>query len=420
MSLIDYTAILENITPSTDESLEISQATQTVISSLLSSAKKNDVDVDIVSGGSTAKGTFLKGNHDIDIFVRFKLTNTNISNSLELFLDDFSKQEDVTVERIHGSRDYFNFIYNNFHFEIIPVKYITSSQEAENVTDMSPLHSLWVQKHLTASLRKDILLAKQFCKSQGVYGAESYINGISGHVLDILLIYYGSFDAFIDAVSRWEEPVIIDPENKHTDVFISMNEAKLKSPLVVVDPIDPMRNASAALSVEKFNQLIFCANEFLAQASQDFFVIKPFSLSDISSSKKSNELFVAVQITPLEGNRDIVGTKILKLFEYVQRELQDYGFILYRCGWNFDYPSHLYFFLDEKPLEKTYIRKGPPIHSSEGVNKFKEKHGSAVFEKDDFLYVTLQREFVDVYHFLSWILAQEFCMSRATSIHLLS
>ncbi len=419
MTLIDYTKILDKITPSSEELKIIKQATDKIVSIIYSSAKKNNIEVDIVPGGSTAKGTFLKGNHDVDIFVRFKTEKNNISNELEIFLKDLAKEEKITVERIHGSRDYFNFVYKDLHFELVPVKLITLSTEADNVTDMSPLHVFWVEKYLNDELRKDILLAKQFCKAQGVYGAESYINGISGHVLDILLIHYGSFESFLENVSRWEEPVVIDHEKKHEDVFKSMNKAKLESPLIVVDPIDQMRNASAAICEEKFDKLVFAANEFLAQASEDFFTIKPFVIDEVKESKEKNELFLALEIKPLEGHKDVVGTKILKIFEYIQREMTEYGFTINRSSWNFNDLSHIYFFIDSKSLEKEYVRKGPPAKVTEGAKQFKEKHGDSVFEKDAYLHVTLKREFIEASDFLSWIIKEEFCNSRAMSIKLL-
>lgn len=419
MSYMNYDEVLDRISPSSDETKKIDFAIQEIKSFIENSASNSSIDVDVVPGGSTAKGTFLKGDHDIDIFVRFKSDKKNLSDDLEELLSNLKSEKNIIVKRVHGSRDYFQFDYSNFNFEIVPVKYIDDFNGADNVTDMSSLHVFWAEEHLNDKLRKDILLAKQFCKSQGVYGAESYINGISGHVLDILIIYYGSFESFLENVSRWNELVVIDSENKHEDVFKSMNEAKLKSPLIVVDPIDSMRNASASICKDKFDKLIFSANEFIANPSEDFFIIKNFSFDELKNSKSDGEALLILELEVLEGNKDVVGTKILKIKEYLERELTDYGFTINDSVWNFDNISHIAFFIDETPLSRSFVRKGPAINSKPGSDKFIEKHKDNVFEKNGFLYVNLKREFILSNKFLSYLIKEEYCNSRAKSINLL-
>jgi len=77
-------------------------------------------------------------------------------------------------------------------FEFIPVVTIHKASDAQNITDISPLHVAWVNKHI-GKLRNDIRLAKLFCKAQGLYGAESHIRGFSGYLLELLVIAYGGF-----------------------------------------------------------------------------------------------------------------------------------------------------------------------------------------------------------------------------------
>src|SRR3989344_6055493 len=69
-----------------------------------------------VIGGSVAKGTWLKNNYDVDVFVKFR-NNNNLSNRLEKIL----KARFDNIERIHGSRDYFQVHFMGLNFEVIPI-----------------------------------------------------------------------------------------------------------------------------------------------------------------------------------------------------------------------------------------------------------------------------------------------------------
>ena len=180
--------------PSKKEAAEVRAIVDEFISKVRQRKKKLGMKVEIMLGGSVAKGTFLKEKFDSDVFFRFSRSyqDEDLSDMLEMILQPFKKNELV---RIHGSRDYFQLVYKDVDFELVPVYKISDPKQAVNVTDASPLHVNWVKSQLVEKpeLRDDIILAKMFCKAQGIYGAESYIKGFSGHVLDVLVIHFGVF-----------------------------------------------------------------------------------------------------------------------------------------------------------------------------------------------------------------------------------
>lgn len=415
---MNYDEILKKISPDSEEITALNNSLETVKSLIEDFAKKHNFSVEVVAGGSTAKGTFLKGSFDVDIFVRFK-SKGDLSNMLEKVIMDLSEKLNVAVEKVHGSRDYFQFEYKGFFFEIVPVKFINSLDEMENVTDMSPLHVFWVKKKLNEKLAGDIRLAKQFCKSCDVYGAESFINGISGHVLDILIIEYGSFDNFIKEVSNWSGITIVDPEKKHSNVLKELNQAKLVSPLIVVDPIDLNRNASAALSKKKYNKLIATCRKFLKQPDVSFFEIKPFDLKSLQSKQLDNELLFVVSCVPVEGKKDVVATKILKVFEFIERHLRLYNFSIRFCDWHYSpNQSELFFFVKNEILEKQFEREGPPIKNKSDALRFKKIHGDKVYERDGRLFVKVNREFINPINCISHLIKQKYVLSRTDSTKL--
>jgi len=165
--------VLKDIKPSLQEERE----TKKKISRILMAIKKKLPRCTVVLGGSGQKGTWLRDSHDFDVFVEFprSFKGKNISDLLG------SKIKSVfRVQELHGSRNYFQTKQEGFTVEIIPILRISKADQAANITDISPLHAKWVNKH--KKLRDDIRLTKQFFKASRVYGAESYINGFSGYV----------------------------------------------------------------------------------------------------------------------------------------------------------------------------------------------------------------------------------------------
>jgi len=270
--------------------------------------EKNKVKATCVSGGSIAKGTFIKDDFDADLFVRFDYKtykDLDLSNILEKVISK------LKPDRVHGSRDYFqiNDKKTDILFEIVPVLAIKDYKQAANVTDMSPLHVGYVKKKLKKGQADEIRVAKMFCKSAKVYGAESYIKGFSGHILDLLIIYYKNFEQLLMQASIWGDKVVIDIEKHLKDPIAELEESKTYSPLVIVDPMQPDRNAAAALSKEKFEDFKKNAKKFLQKPSEEFFKVKKLTKKDLKM-KEDEELFY-LEVKPLKGKRDVIGSKIM-------------------------------------------------------------------------------------------------------------
>src|SRR3989338_11526203 len=301
------TEILRKIKPSKIEGTIL----KIKINRFLGRLNKNLEGAEAILGGSVAKDTHLRGTSDVDIFVLYE-NNKDISNRLEKSLKIFKD-----VERLKGSRDYFQVMVYGLNFEIVPVLKIKNAKEAENITDVSPLHAEWVEKNTKKNLADEIRIAKTFCRAQGVYGAESYIRGFSGYVLEILTIYYGGFEKFLSFASRWKGQVILDPEKQLQSPLKELNPAKITSPLIVVDPADKTRNASAVLSEQVFSLFIEVCKQYIKKPSLIYFT---------HQEKKIPSSAVILSVVPLEGKEDIVGAKILKVYEFLLMKLQEEGF----------------------------------------------------------------------------------------------
>ncbi|MBD3304201.1 hypothetical protein GF343_03580 [Candidatus Woesearchaeota archaeon] len=353
--------VLEEIKPEKEKVKEVEE----FLKKLNSEIKKHKIKAKAVAGGSYAKKTWLKGDYDVDIFVKFgmKYRDKDLSRMLAKVLKKFKP------ETIHGSRDYF-WVKNLIKFEIVPVLDIKKAEQAQNVTDFSPRHVKWVNTK-GKKYKDDIRLAKRFMKVNGVYGAESYIHGFSGHVVDILVIYYKGFMPMLRAAAKWKPKVIIDPTGKiGRKAPLVLNKSKIQGPLIVIDPVQPDRNAAAAVNKKNFDYFIQCAKKFLKKPAKEFFEYKKF---DKDYFKKKGKLLM-VEVDVPEGKEDPTGAKLMKAYHFIRKKLKDFEPI--EGGWSWDKQKKATFgyVLKKDRLPATYERQGPPAEMKEAVKEFKKAH----------------------------------------------
>ena len=355
--------VLEEIKPEKEDVKEVEE----FLKKLNSELKKHKIKANATAGGSYAKDTWLKGDYDVDVFVKFdlKYKNEDLSKMLAKALKRFKP------ELVHGSRDYF-WVKNKIRFEIVPVLNIKKAEQAQNVTDFSPWHVKWVNTK-GKKYKDDIRLAKKFCKAQGVYGAESYIHGFSGHVVDILVIYHKGFVPLLKAAVKWKPKQIIDYSGKiGKKAMMILNKSKTTGPLIVIDPVQPDRNAAAAVNQKMFDKFVEAAKKFLKKPSKDFFQAKEI---DWEYYKKKGKV-VLIEVNVPKGKEDPVGAKLLKAYLFIKKKLKDFEPIP-EGGWSWNKEKKKAIFgyiLKKKKLPETYEREGPPIEMREQVKRFKKKH----------------------------------------------
>jgi len=381
--------VLNEIKPSKEYEKDILDKANSIIHKI----NKGIKDAKTVLGGSGAKGTWLK-TFDADIFVKFNYNKFNDkSDKLSDILEKFLKKH-FKIIRLHGSRDYFQVREGKFTFEIVPILQIKKAEQARNITDVSPLHSNFVLKH--KKLIDEIRLTKQFFKATKVYGAESYIRGFSGYVCEILTIYYGSFLKLIKSVPKWKEKKVIDIKNyyKGKNIFNEINKSKLTSPLIIIDPVQKDRNASAALDHEKFEILKHRAKEFLKNSSREFFEVKILTEQDIR--KKFQKGLIMLKAKPLNKKEDVAGAKMLKAFHFIEKNLIFNGFNIIESDmlWHAKTSSLFYYALKNDELPKTTELQGPPLKIKRHVLLFKKSH-KKTFIKNKRIFALEKRKFTN-------------------------
>lgn len=381
-------AVLKDIRVGVEDKKFIKHLSEKVIDSIEQRIKKKGIKAEAFIGGSLAKDTLVKNKiFDVDIFLRFnpKYSEEEIKKLFRKIFFLFKiKGERIKLKKLHGSRDYNRIVFKNHpsvEIEIIPVLAVKKPEEARNVTDLSYFHVNYIKSKLSRhkKLADDIVLAKAFCHANKCYGAESYIKGFSGYALELLVIHYKGFKNFLAELSKENnsEKIIIDLDKKykdHSDILAKMNKSRLESPVILIDPTYRERNAVSALSHETFEQFKRSAHRFLEKPSSEFFIEKKMDITSLRKRAHENDgIFLKLELTTNKQAGDIAGTKLLKVYNLVNRNIVHYFDFI---GRGFEYhesinKAYIYYALKRK---KERIVRGPSLEFKQAVENFKKVH----------------------------------------------
>jgi tRNA nucleotidyltransferase (CCA-adding enzyme) len=247
-------AARERVDPDPEERAALSRAGGHVLERTREAVAGLDVTADVVQVGSTARGTWVSGDHDLDVFVRFPT---------ELPREDLERLG-LQVGRAvlpDGREEYAEHPYvtgtvEGFDVDLVPCYDVDDATEIRSAVDRTPFHNRYLEERLDDDLAAEIRLAKGLLKGVGVYGSDLRTRGFSGYLTELLVVEYGGFREFLAAVSEWHPPVRLDPEDHATREF--------DDALVVVDPTDSGRNVAAVVSETNVARTIHHARELLA------------------------------------------------------------------------------------------------------------------------------------------------------------
>ena len=386
------TEVLQRTEPGKEEITHIRQKLKEFLDAFGKNLNKKKVSADVFVGGSFAKNTMIKKEHyDVDVFVRFdkKYKEKNISVITKQALSGIKN-----VQEIHGSRDYFRVKVNGAIFiEVVPVLKVSGPKDAENITDLSYFHVKYINSKIkNKKLLDEIRLAKAFCHANNVYGAESYINGFSGYGLELLIYYYKTFFNFVKNVVKVDskDKLVIDIEKFYkskSQALLDINNAKLSSPIILIDPTYKQRNVLAALSEETFNNFKKIGTSFLKSPTAKAFEVKKLNFDDIKNKAKKNKYeLIVLKATTEKQEGDIAGSKLVKFYRHLKDETAK-SFDIKDTGFEYSgKKTALYYFSVKKKLE--IIKQGPKLKDNDNIRRFKKMHpdtfnkGGRIYARD--------------------------------------
>ncbi len=386
-------SVLAVVKPTKDEIVHENANIKVLLKQLKRSVPKN---AEVVLTGSIAKNTFLRMHRDIDVFILFPLTirKEKFEQLIKkIVLRAFSSAK---YELKYTEHPYLRLYLKDRRIDVVPAYKIKSIEQRKSAVDRSILHTEFILKKLKKKQIDDVLLLKKFFQSNEVYGAEIEIEGFSGYLCELLIIYYKNFMNALRQISKWEKPIFIDIQKHYTKKSEIENVIKrFNAQLVVVDPIDKDRNVAAAVSKETLNKSILIANRFLQKPSLAFFFAtkKTFDEKIISMKKRNGVIYILKARKPNVVN-DILWGQIKKLSRSITNYLKEKEFVVRDIILHSDDKIlYLAFLLKEECLPETRIMKGPKTNMPINIKYFKSAHKSAkIFRKGKHLFALVKRD----------------------------
>lgn len=269
-------------------------------------------DVEIGLMGSVAKGTALKENRDLDMFLLFsdKYKPEEIKTKGILWAKKAMKGFETELN--YAQHPYLKVWMPTVKVDIVPSFKIKNNEKLKTAVDRSQLHTVWVNKKITQEMQDDVRLLKQFLITLGVYGAQSRVEGFSGYLCELLIIKYRSFENLVESASKWSRPVI-DIEGK-----IGEAQAKKmfeKASMIVIDPVDEHRNVSAVVSQTSLSRFIIACRQFCENPTNEFFFAKKryYSKKEVLDAiKRRGTHIIIIEFEPPKLVEDILWPQLKK------------------------------------------------------------------------------------------------------------
>ena len=368
--------IRNELRPKAEDERRLENARKTVVGRLRR-ALPDQVEIGLM--GSVAKGTALRNNNEIDVFLLFPRSYSVQKMAKEGMAYAKKAMYGLPTEVSYAQHPYLKARIDGVKVDIVPAFKMERGQELGSAVDRSQLHTPWANARLDAKMRDDVRLLKQFTKSLGVYGAQSRVEGFSGYLCELLVIHYGSFAKVLEAASAWRGPVL-DP-GKHHDVE-KAREMFPEAAMVVIDPVDPARNVAAVVSHTSVSRFVLGAREFLKKPSRQAF----FREKEVHSASRLRAMIkargtttVALFMPSPELVEDILWPQLRKTAQVLRARLEKNEFRVFgHYFWADSRRAVILFELMEGQLPAVVRRIGPPVRAGKDVEAFLHAHRSAV------------------------------------------
>ncbi len=315
-------------------------------------AGKSDI-VQVVFGGSFAKGTWLRGDADIDIFFKVRP-----SVPVEKF-EELGRSVGQDALKAHRSRlrysdhPYVEAFVKNVRINVVPC-YDVEQGRWQSAADRSPFHTEFISRNFDNEKRKQARLLKKFFKAAGIYGAEISTGGFSGYVSEVLVHKYGSFERVLRAAADWQERQVVAAGDYDPDVVKGFN-----SSIVIIDPVDSRRNLGTAISPESAGRFMLAARAFLGRPSIQFFKGDQRG----PDAKKLLPSVLVVEFSHKERSPDVVWGQIKRSTSAIAKQLELADFVVLRssCVTDEKKSAALAFMLESMTLPPYTKKKGPEV-----------------------------------------------------------
>ncbi|MDA4125997.1 MAG: CCA tRNA nucleotidyltransferase [Thaumarchaeota archaeon] len=336
----------KHVTPSPSEIANMGALARVLLSKTRKAARRFPETRGVLLGGSFAKGTWLRGNVDLDIFVKIDPSVTD---------EDFERIGlEVGALATRGyprgkkfaQHPYTEATVEGVRVNIVPC-YAVKKGQWKSAADRSPFH-VEVVKNFRESMKTHVRLLKSFMSGVGVYGAEIQRRGFSGYVAEVLVMKQKN----LEGVLRW---------------FANYKPSREDRIFTLPDPVDDSRDLGTAVSGESLGKMVLAAREFLRRPELAFFR----RMSGRAHPGMSGSV-VAVVFSHRWLSEDTLWGELRKTTKHVVRHIEIHGFRVARsmAASNNSERSAILIIPEIRELPPIEQRVGPTVDRRKDVEAF--------------------------------------------------
>ena len=355
--------------------------------------------VSVELGGSYAKGTWLKGQLDLDIFVKMKkeTEETKFEEVGKKIGFDSMKKFKPYVR--YSEHPYVEAKANGLRVNVVPC-YDVIKGEWRSAADRSSFHTRFILETLDPEKKNEVRLLKKFFRGVDIYGAEIAKEGFGGYVAEVLVYQFGSFLKVLEAAANFTQQQVIGNPTK-----------KFETTLILIDPVDSNRNLGTAISTQNVGKFILAARSFLKKPSLVFFNDKK---PIINTRNVKNT--VVVKFNYKSRSPDIIWGQAKRGATALAGQLELAGFEVLRKSAVVDEKSEaaMLFLLRSTIIEKFMIKNGPDVFRRTDSQSFISSNSKNMLTWiDDYgkIRSMQEREFYDARKFLQNLLKKNLVKS---------
>ncbi|MEM0474468.1 MAG: CCA tRNA nucleotidyltransferase [Zestosphaera sp.] len=387
--------------------------------------------------GSFAKGTSIRGDIDLDVFILVRKEDLNNEWIEENIIKQLLKSKlcKYPLQLKYASHPYVTLRVEDFEIDVVPAYWAKDPKEITTAVDRTPFHTRYVNSRLNEYTRDEVRLLKKFLKSMGIYGAEVKVEGFSGYLTELIVIKYESFIEALKAVSGWREGEVVIIDDKLLRERLTPRELRKlfrDDVLIVPDPVDPRRNAASAVSDRALKIAIIASNTFLAKPSRKMFFyeprVKPHSELIKFLDESERRVLLLRYLVPRNLPPDVLWGELKRVGKRLASLLENYGFYVIDYDFWSNELDQAFIALDlasRGDLPSYEVRVGPP-KVSKGLLNFITKHSSsgktlAVWvARDGSPKVITKRKYKSVKELLSSLSSKELSAKDLTFLSIIS
>ena len=359
--------VLSLIRPTPEEVSHINGVAQRILNRIRADGRAEGMVV-----GSVARGTWIHGDRDLDIFLLFdpSLSREELEEQGLSLARAIAAAEAERFREKYAEHPYINASIDGLDVDLVPCYRVESACSIKSAVDRTPFHTVYIRERIQPFI-DDVLLLKQFAKAGGIYGSDQMTEGFAGYLCELLVLSYGGFLPLLEAASRWRPGIIIDPAGHRARDF--------PEPLVVVDPVDPKRNVSASVSLTRMCEFIELARGYIGEPGRAFFFPPPRPVLSVDEaacllSRRGTFLYAIVLPTP-PYIEDIVVPQLRKSLDAIRGLLDRHGFSVNRADCEMhEETSMLLFELLVEELPSVVRHAGPPVWNHVNASRFSSKY----------------------------------------------